>query len=274
MAGRWLTIETRPEGGVGEVEVGVAPARVAVDAPEVVGEDPPGLDAAYDVDAHVAVQRRSDVVQLHCHGDGDRGGLVSATRVEAAGDLPLLVEDVAALLDAARDEQVAEDGEQTFAVETGFPDLVERADRLGLTGDRTSDHTSFRHTLATGSVVIVPRSVHSQPWDGHPTGCAKNAAKRSATGCPSARVAVTHSASSREASCPPPTARRVARRWSAMLRLWCAHRLDVRRLLRGLRRAAARADRARRTDPARYGIETISEKWMTVTVSCSDTVRL
>ena len=62
------------------MEVGLAPARVAVDAPEVVGEDPPGLDAAYDMDAHVAVQRRSDVMQLHCHCDTDRGRLVERRR--------------------------------------------------------------------------------------------------------------------------------------------------------------------------------------------------
>ena len=75
------------------------PARRPVDAAHVLGEDPPGLDAARDVDAHVAVERRADVVGAHRGRDADGGGLVAAAGVEATRDLPLLVEDVPALLD-------------------------------------------------------------------------------------------------------------------------------------------------------------------------------
>ena len=88
------------EAVVGHVDVAVLALRRAVHAAHVLGEDPPGLDAAHDVDAHVAVQRRADVVGPHRRRDAHRGGLVPAPGVEAAGDLPLLVEDVAALLDA------------------------------------------------------------------------------------------------------------------------------------------------------------------------------
>ena len=56
--------------------------------------------------------------------------------VEGAGDLALAVEDVAALLDAARDQHVAVDLEQVLAVEAPLPDVLERARRLGYAGDR------------------------------------------------------------------------------------------------------------------------------------------
>ena len=93
------------------------PLRRPVDAAHVLREDPPRLDAAGDVDAHVAVERRAHVVGPHRGRDADRRGLVPAARVEAAGDLPLAVEDVAALLDPAREEHVAVDAEQVLAVE-------------------------------------------------------------------------------------------------------------------------------------------------------------
>ena len=116
----------QPEVLVGHVDVAVAAARRAVGAAHVLREDPPRLDAARDVDAHVAVERRADVVRPHRRRDADGGGLVAAARVERAGDLALLVERVAALLDRARDEHVAVRAEQVLAVETGFPDLAER----------------------------------------------------------------------------------------------------------------------------------------------------
>src|ERR1700721_756583 len=56
IAGRWETI---------------AAARRAVGAAHVVGEDPPRLDAARDVDAHVAMERRAHVVASHRHRDRD-----------------------------------------------------------------------------------------------------------------------------------------------------------------------------------------------------------
>ena len=103
----------------------------------------PRLDAAHDVNAHVAVERRSDVVRPHRRRDAHRRALVPAARVERAGDLPLLVEDVAALLDPARDEHVAVDPEEVLPVEPGVLDLLQRAHRLGFT---------YRHAAILPSV--------------------------------------------------------------------------------------------------------------------------
>ena len=137
------------EAVVGHVDVAVLALRRAVHAAHELREDPPGLDAAHDVDAHVAVQRRAHVLRAHRGGDADRRGLVPASRVEAAGDLPLLVEDVAALLDAPRGEEVAVDVEEVLAVEAELSDLCERADRFCFPGDR---HVA-RRTLAADSAV-------------------------------------------------------------------------------------------------------------------------
>ena len=125
-----------PELRVGHVHVAVAAARRAVLAAHVLGEDPPGLDTARDVDAHVAVERRPDVFSSHRRGDADGGCLVAAAGVEGAGDLPLFVEDVPALLDPAREQHVAVDPEEVLAVETRLADLVQGGDGLGFPGDR------------------------------------------------------------------------------------------------------------------------------------------
>jgi len=85
----------------------------------------PGLDAARDLDAHVAMERRADVVCGHRGRNADGRGFVSASGVERARDLPLPIEDVAALLDAARDQHVAVHAEQVLAVETRLAHLVE-----------------------------------------------------------------------------------------------------------------------------------------------------
>ena len=63
------------------------------------------------------------------------GAFVPAARVERAGNLALLVEDVPALLDAARDQHVAVDAEEVLAVEARLLDLLQRADRLGFARD-------------------------------------------------------------------------------------------------------------------------------------------
>ena len=65
----------QPESGVADVDVPVAAARRAVDAAHVLREDAPRLDAARDVDTHVALQRRADVVRPHRGRDADRGRL-------------------------------------------------------------------------------------------------------------------------------------------------------------------------------------------------------
>src|SRR5216683_3275227 len=88
IAGRWLTIA-------------IIPRRVSAD----------------DVHAQVAVERRADVVRPHRRRDADRGGLVPSPRVERPGDLALLVEDVAALLDPAREHHVPVDAEEVVPVE-------------------------------------------------------------------------------------------------------------------------------------------------------------
>ncbi len=120
----------QPHARVGEVDVAVAPSGRPVGAAHVLREHTPRLDATRDVDSHVALQRCADVGGAHRGGDADRRRLVAASRVERAGDLALLVEDVAALLDPARDQHVAIDAEEILADEAGLLHLLERADGL------------------------------------------------------------------------------------------------------------------------------------------------
>src|SRR5205085_9224282 len=122
--------------------------RGPVRAAHVLREDPPRLDPPNDVDAHVAMERRADVVGAHRRRDPHGGGLVAAPGVERAGDLALPVEDMAALLHPAGDEEVAVDGQQVLAVEPRLPDLTQRADRLGFPRDR---HDAG--TVTTGSAL-------------------------------------------------------------------------------------------------------------------------
>src|SRR5207237_2062795 len=56
------------------------------------------------------------------------------------------------LLDAAREEHVPVDAEQILAVEPGFPNLAQRADRLGLSRD---GHAGNLTTGVLGPVVRV-----------------------------------------------------------------------------------------------------------------------
>src|SRR5260221_235391 len=82
--------------------------------------------------------------------------LVAAPGVEGARDLPLLVEDVPALLDAARRQEVAVDREQILAVEPRILDFFERADRLRFPG--------YRHTHSQSSSRIElyrPRDIET-----------------------------------------------------------------------------------------------------------------
>ena len=120
----------QPEPGVAEVDVAVAAVRRPVVAAHVLREDPPRLDAARDVHAHVALQRAADVVGAHGRADSDGGRLVAAAGVEGARDLPLLVEDVAALLDPARREHVPVEAEQVLAVQPDLLHFLEGAERL------------------------------------------------------------------------------------------------------------------------------------------------
>ena len=118
------------------MDVAVATVRRPVLAPHVLREDPPRLDTAHDVDSHVAMERSPHVLWPHRRRDADGGGFVAAPGVEGAGNLALAVEDVAPLLDAARDEHVAVGAEQVLAVEARLAHLVERPDRARLSCDR------------------------------------------------------------------------------------------------------------------------------------------
>ena len=134
-AGRWLTIAIRPSRMSAMCTLPSLPARQAVGAAHVLGEDPPRLGAAGHVHAHVALDRRAHVVACIAVATPTAGALVAAAGVEAAGDLALAVEDVPALLDPARDQHVAVDLEEVLAVEVGLLDVLGRLDRRGFSGD-------------------------------------------------------------------------------------------------------------------------------------------
>ena len=130
----------QPELGIRHVDVAVPALRRAVRAAHELREDPPRLDAAHDVDAHVAVQRRADVVGAHCRGHTHGSAFVPATGVERAGDLALAIEDVAALLDPTAHDHVSVDAEKILAEEARLADLFQRTNRLGFPG--------YRHAVA------------------------------------------------------------------------------------------------------------------------------
>src|SRR5215210_4891833 len=113
IAGRWLTIASRPR---------FASAMWTLPSRPFVGPS----------------ERRADVLGAHRRRNAHRGRLVPAAGVEGARDLALLVEDVPALLDPARDQHVAVDGEQVLAVEACLLYFLQRADGLGFTRDRHS----------------------------------------------------------------------------------------------------------------------------------------
>src|SRR5919206_466971 len=58
----WLLSQTKT---IGSLHVPVLALRRPVGTAHVLREDSPGLDAAHDVHAHVAVQRRPDVAGAH-----------------------------------------------------------------------------------------------------------------------------------------------------------------------------------------------------------------
>src|SRR5256714_4128646 len=126
---------------VGHMDVAVPPSGRTVLATHELREDPPRLDAAHDVNAHVAVQWCTDVVGAHRRGHAHGGAFVAAAGVERARDLALAVEDVAALLDPAAHEHVSVDAEEILAKEARLANLLERANRLGFPGDRHGRRT-------------------------------------------------------------------------------------------------------------------------------------
>src|SRR4051794_17689664 len=99
------------EAEVAEVDVAVAPAGDAALAAHVLAEDPRGRDAADEVRAEVAVQDAQAVLRRHRERRADRYGLLAVAVVEGARDLALAVQVHRALLDAAHEQHVAQEGD-------------------------------------------------------------------------------------------------------------------------------------------------------------------
>src|SRR6187551_2588224 len=110
-----------------------------------------------------SLMRRADVLGAHRRRDAHSGGLVPAPGIEASGDLPLLVEDVATLFDPAREQHVTVDPEQVLAVEARLLDLRQRADWLCFPGDGHAGSNCSRSTRV-------------EVWARPPTGCARSGA--------------------------------------------------------------------------------------------------
>jgi len=64
-----------------EVDVAVLPARRAVGLAHVVREDPPGLDTAHDLDAEIAMERRTDTPEVWFTSGELRAWKVSSARI-------------------------------------------------------------------------------------------------------------------------------------------------------------------------------------------------
>src|SRR3954451_12203046 len=96
---------------VPEVDVAVAPAGDAALAAHVLAEDAGGRDAADEVRAEVAVEDAQAVLRRHRERRADRDGLLAVAVVEGARDLALAVQVHRALLDAAHEQHVAQEGD-------------------------------------------------------------------------------------------------------------------------------------------------------------------
>src|SRR4051794_22161859 len=99
---------------VAEVDVAVATAGDPALAAHVLAEDAPGRDAADEVRAEVAVQDAQAVLGRHRERRADRDGLLAVAVVEGARDLALAVEVHRALLDAAHQQHVAQEGDSVI----------------------------------------------------------------------------------------------------------------------------------------------------------------
>ena len=130
-------------------QVGVAAVGRPAHAAHVLAEHAPRLDAAVEVQAEVAVQRRRHVLGRHGRRHADRGRLVALAGVERPGQLALLVEHVPALVEAPREQQRMQDAQERVAVESERSRLLEPASGL------RSPHARNRHAA---SVAITPRS--------------------------------------------------------------------------------------------------------------------
>src|SRR4051794_22101390 len=99
------------EAEVAEVDVAVAPAGDAALAAHVLAEDAGGRDAADEVRAEVAVEDAQAVLRRHRERRADRDGLLAVAVVEGARDLALAGQVHRALLDAAHEQHVAQEGD-------------------------------------------------------------------------------------------------------------------------------------------------------------------
>ena len=120
-------------------QVGVAAVRRPSDAAHVLAEHAPGLDAAVEVQAEVAVQRRRHVLGSHGRRDADGSRLVPLAGVERAGQLALLVEHVPSLVQPPREHQRVQDAHERIAIEP------ERSSLLQPTAGRCSPNARNRH---------------------------------------------------------------------------------------------------------------------------------
>ena len=111
-------------------QVGIASVGRAADAPHVLAEHAPRLDAAVEVQAEVAVQRRGHIVRRHGRSDTDRGGLVALAGVERPRQLALLEEHVPALVEAPREHERMQDPQQRVPVEPERSRLLQPAPGL------------------------------------------------------------------------------------------------------------------------------------------------
>ena len=114
-------------------------------AAHVLAEHAPRLDAAVEVQAEIAVQRRGEVVRRHRGGDADRRGLVPLAGVERARQLALLEEHVPALVEPPREQQRVQDPHERLAVEAELRGLVQSTARL------SGAHARNRHAASVAT---------------------------------------------------------------------------------------------------------------------------
>src|SRR4029079_12050330 len=146
--------------------------------------------------------------------------LVPAARVERAWDLALAVENVAALLHAARDHHVAVDLKQVLPVEAPLLHVLERAARLGNARER---HCTLRGEETGKAAGIVTTTCRRRAatvvlWARRPTGSARSGATSWGTGRPSASNAARPGAGSWSPSTTSPSAAPAAAGSSAAAR--------------------------------------------------------
>ena len=132
IAPMWLTIATMPRLGSAKCTLASRPRAGPSTRPMYCARIRHGSSPRTMCTRHVPLRRRRDVLWTKSQPGADRGALVPAARVEAAGDLALLVEEQAPLLDAAVQQHVAEHVDQLGPRE---PDVRERARRVRLVGE-------------------------------------------------------------------------------------------------------------------------------------------